>query len=112
MRLAHEIARTLGEQALPYMYLPVKQMYAPQMVLHVRAQGDPAALVPGVRAAVGTLDPNLPLFDVRTLQTHLAFATTTPRLAASLLGIIAVVSTLTPAIRASRVDPIRALRCE
>ena len=54
--------------------------------------GDPASLASSVRAAVGTLDPNLPLFDVRTLQTHMAFATVTPRLAASLLGAFGVLA--------------------
>ena len=62
------------------------------MVLHVRASGDPASVASSVRAAVGTLDPNLPLFDVRTLQTHMAFATVTPRLAATLLGAFGVLA--------------------
>jgi predicted permease len=84
--------QTLGEQQRAHMYVPMPQMYAPQMVLHVRASGDPASVASSVRAAVATLDPNLPLFDVRTLQTHMAFATVTPRLAASLLGAFGVLA--------------------
>jgi ABC-type antimicrobial peptide transport system permease subunit len=68
------------------MYMPVRQRYTSQVVLHVRSNGDPGALAPTVRATVATLDPNLPLFEVRTLRTHMAFATVAPRLAASLLG--------------------------
>ena len=78
--------QTLGEQARPYMYMPIRQRYTSQVVLHVRSNGDPGALAPTVRATVATLDPNLPLFEVRTLRTHMAFATVAPRLAASLLG--------------------------
>ena len=90
--------RTLAEQARPFMYMPARQMYAPQMVFFVRADGNPAALVSSVRAAVGALDPNLPLFDVRTLQTHMAFATVTPRLAASLLGAFGVLALVLAAV--------------
>ena len=90
--------RTLAEQARPFMYMPARQMYAPQMVFYVRADGNPAALVSSVRAAVGALDPNLPLFDVRTLQTHMAFATVTPRLAASLLGAFGVLALVLAAV--------------
>lgn len=34
----------------------------------LRAQGDPTALVPSVRAAIQEIDPDLPLFEVRTVK--------------------------------------------
>jgi predicted permease len=90
--------QTLAEQARSFMYLPIGQTYAPQIVLHVRTAGDPAALAPAVRAAVAQLDPNLPLFDVKTLDAHMGFATFTPRLAASLLGAFGVLALVLAAV--------------
>jgi predicted permease len=58
----------LSEEPRPYVYLPLSQMYMPQVTLHVRAAGDAAAAQNSVRAAVGRVDSALPLFGVRTLQ--------------------------------------------
>ena len=56
------------EEPRPYVYLPLSQMYTPQVTLHVRADSDAAAAQNSVRAAVRRVDSALPLFDVRTLQ--------------------------------------------
>jgi putative ABC transport system permease protein len=45
-------------------------MYTPLVTLHVRASGGAAAAQASVRAAVRRVDDALPLFDVRTLRTH------------------------------------------
>jgi predicted permease len=58
----------ITEEPRPYVYLPLSQMYVPQVTLHVRAAGDEAAVQNSVRAAVRRVDSALPLFDVRTLQ--------------------------------------------
>jgi predicted permease len=58
------------EEPRPYVYLPLAQMYMPQVTLHVRANGDAAAAQNTVRAAVRRVDSALPLFDVRTLQSQ------------------------------------------
>jgi predicted permease len=60
----------ITEEPRPYVYLPLAQMYVPQVTLHVRAAGDAAAAQSSVRAAVRRVDSALPLFDVRTLQTQ------------------------------------------
>jgi len=62
------------------------QRYPSQAVLHVRTNGDPAQLAPAVRDALASLDVNIPLYDVKTLRSHMLFATFTQRLAASMLG--------------------------
>jgi putative ABC transport system permease protein len=55
-----------GEQE-PVVYVSLTQ--APHMGLHlvVRAQGTPAAVMPGVMEAIRRVDPNLPIGDIRTL---------------------------------------------
>lgn len=42
-------------------------MWSP-MTLVIRASGDPRAIVPGVRTAVKSLDPSLPVFNVTTMD--------------------------------------------
>ena len=53
----------------PLMYQPFLQTRTGrgQMTLHVRIQGDPGVLAPAVRAEVQRIDPNLPMFELRTL---------------------------------------------
>jgi predicted permease len=52
-------------------YTPYAQFtYATRTVL-VRTRGDPSALLPAVRRAVREADPNLALFDVRTMEEHI-----------------------------------------
>jgi predicted permease len=76
----------LSEVPRNYLYLPALQNYRPDMVLHVKTDADPALVLPAVRAAVRQLDPNLPLFDVRTVGEHMRISTFIARMAASMLG--------------------------
>jgi macrolide transport system ATP-binding/permease protein len=84
----------LSEAPRNYLYLPVLQNYRPDLVLHVRTDGDPALVASSVQAAVRALDPNLPLFDVRTVEDHMRISTFIPRLAASMLGLFGVLGLL------------------
>jgi putative ABC transport system permease protein len=65
-----------------------------QMTLLVRAQGDPEALVAGIRAAVRELDPNLPLYNVSTMEELYASALDRPRFATVSLGLFAALGLL------------------
>jgi macrolide transport system ATP-binding/permease protein len=88
----------LSEEPRNYLYLPVLQNYRPDLLLHVRTVGDPGQVLPSVQAAVRALDPNMPLFDVRTLEEHLRISTFIPRFAASLLGLFGVLGLLLAAV--------------
>ncbi len=77
---------TLGEAPKNMMYLPLAQVYRPNPTLVAATSGDPAAVLPSLRRAVAEVDPNLPLFDVRTLDEHLRASVFLPRLAFTLLG--------------------------
>lgn len=53
----------------PYVYLPYQQRNYSYTSFVVRSKtGDPARLIPSVREAIRTLDGNLPIANVRTLQ--------------------------------------------
>jgi predicted permease len=58
------------EPARPWIYYPNTQDYWSTMTLVARTTGDPWQALPGVRDAVRALDPTLPVFDEKTLQTH------------------------------------------
>ena len=55
-------------------------------MLTVKTAGNPTAIVPAVRDVLRSIDPSIPLFDIRTIEDHLTIALFVQRLVASLLG--------------------------
>jgi putative ABC transport system permease protein len=58
----------LDTEASRLVYAPAAQLGYNFMTLLVKARGNPEALVPGVRALVRRLDPQLPLYRIRTVE--------------------------------------------
>lgn len=61
----------LAEQPRAYLYLPFAQNYQTPITIVVRSTSNAAALGPPLRRLVGELDPDLPVFNVRTMEDHL-----------------------------------------
>jgi predicted permease len=57
----------VNESPASYVYLPYEQNPRPRMTLIVQSAGDPAALAPPLRDVVRSIDPNLPIFNLRTV---------------------------------------------
>ncbi|HET9317261.1 MAG TPA: ABC transporter permease [Vicinamibacteria bacterium] len=75
----------LDERPSPFLFQPLMQQYAGEATLVVRTNGDPEGLVPAVRDAVRALDPEMPLYDVKTIEQLVNGRTLLlPRLAAQL----------------------------
>jgi predicted permease len=89
---------TLGEEPVPYIYVPLAQRYSPTVTLHVRTAGNPGALLPAVQARLQELDRDLPLYDARTASELLSTALWGPRMAASLLTLFAVLAVVLTAL--------------
>ena len=53
-------------------YLPIRTDPRAFITLVARATGDPSALTPLLREEVRAIDPNLPLFNIRTMDQDLA----------------------------------------
>jgi putative ABC transport system permease protein len=68
-----------------YVYLPVAQAPRWRMDLAVRSTTDPALLREPVRAVLARLDPEVPMFDVHTLEDAVAESLATRRLVNVLL---------------------------
>lgn len=60
--------RFLMERPTPFLYVPYAQHPKSRMLLLLEAAGDPASLAAPLREIAGTLDPEIPVHDVRTLQ--------------------------------------------
>jgi predicted permease len=92
--------RQEGLTATPYsqIYWPVEQDNRRAMVVVVRTAGEPTALTNGVRAAVRDLDPQLPVYDVRTMEERVSSTVARPRVTAVLIAVFAGTALLLAAI--------------
>ncbi len=68
-----------------------------QLFLLVRSEQEPAAsLVPAVRAAVASIDPEQPVYAIQTLEEAVATSSFQQRVAAMLSSIFAGVALVSP----------------
>jgi predicted permease len=73
-------------------YLGSHNVY--DMTVYLRTAVDPAQLMPIVREKVRDLDPNLPIYAMRTTQTQIANSLSTERMIASLSTVFGLLATL------------------
>ncbi|HEX3744439.1 MAG TPA: ABC transporter permease [Bryobacteraceae bacterium] len=59
----------VNEQPSPFVYLPYTQNPRRRMTLIVQSTGDPAALAAPLRDLVRSIDPNMPLYNLRPVAT-------------------------------------------
>jgi predicted permease len=84
--------RTLWEEPRPYLYFPLAQRFFQRMNLHVYTAGPAMAVLPRVREAFRSVDPDLPLFDARPIGEERAILLARQRSAALLLGMSALLA--------------------
>jgi len=58
----------VAEPPTDIVYLPRRQQFRQELIVVVQSAADPAALATPLRELVHTLDPNMPIADVRTLR--------------------------------------------
>jgi putative ABC transport system permease protein len=88
-------SRDLARAPRPEFYLPIPQV-PPEawtwvqrtMYIVVRTDGDPAALVQGLKTIVAGIDPDVPLFDVRLMDQRLQLSLATSRFNTFLLTLL------------------------
>ncbi len=73
--------RTAGVDSVPapVMYLSQQQMRRVVFAIAARTSGDPAAIVPALRAAIHSVDPNQPITEIVTMRQVLSDAVAAPR---------------------------------
>jgi len=87
--------KDLAEQSKGTFYLPA---YVPMSTIAVRTAGDPKPLAGAIRDQVLAVDPNQPVFDVKTMEERVAVTLETRRFAVVLLGIFGGLALLLAAI--------------
>jgi putative ABC transport system permease protein len=76
----------------PVVYVPLRSQSPGFAMLLIRAQGDPAALTTLMREEVRTVDPDLPLFGILTMDQQLAQARWPFRVFGSMFAIFALIA--------------------
>jgi predicted permease len=90
---------TVGEDPQPFVYRPFQQSYAGELTLHIRRQGEDAgSVLAAVRREAGTLDKDVPLLNVMTLNEQIGYSLLPLRVAASIAGSLGVVGMLLAAL--------------
>jgi predicted permease len=79
---------TLGEEALPFVYLALDQSdYRSELTFHIRTTIPPELLLDTFRRQLVELNPELTVFDVETMNEHLADSLLLVRMGAILLSV-------------------------
>lgn len=76
---------TLRQTDEPFFFLSLLQSYSPGVSLHIRTDGDPAAVVPSLRQTVRSLDSKLMLIHPQTMKDVMDRSLWVTRMAAGLL---------------------------
>jgi predicted permease len=90
--------RGLREERTTNVWRPLSQSYRTTVTLIVHTRGDPLRITETIRGEIRSMDPAVPLFGVRTLEQHIALATSQERMAARLASAFSVVALLLAAI--------------
>jgi ABC-type antimicrobial peptide transport system permease subunit len=85
--VADSVQFALGEEPQPVVFLALTQDYSPAATLHVRTIGDPNSVLAAVRPVVQSLDRNLALTNVTTIQETLRQGLWAPRMGAAMLSV-------------------------
>ncbi len=80
----------LDKQPAPTLYFSLLQVPESRMSLVVRTAGDPATMVTAVKGAVYAIDPDQPVYRIRTLNQALSELTSPQRVTLILLTVFAV----------------------
>ena len=93
--IRHDAIETEGG---PHIYFPIYQFSNRTLGLVVRSASDPAPLGEALRREIQAVDPDLPVFGIRTFSSLLASSMTTHRFSAELMGGFAMLALLLSAI--------------
>lgn len=89
---------TVDSLSHPDVYLSHLQSARSRMMIIVRTSGDPLALSPSVRSALREVAPDLPLYDIRTMESRISDSTSYARFATLLLTLFGAVALLLAAL--------------
>jgi predicted permease len=78
--------RQLAERPTPYLFVPYDQRPRPRVSMVVHYRGDLHTTLAAVRREVQSIDPNMPIFDTKTMDQFMERSMLGPRLSATVAG--------------------------
>ena len=90
--------RSLGEAPREMMYLSQRELFTSGMGVVARTSGDPQVVLRRIRELVQAADPDMPVFDVRTMEDHMGVALLPARLGGSVLGLFGILGLVLAAV--------------
>ena len=84
--------RALNTEPKPAYYLPQGQVPFSQLIVVAKTAGDPRSMVSSITREVSNMDPELPVFGVRTMEEYISASVAAPRFNTTLLSIFAAVA--------------------
>jgi predicted permease len=91
-------SESLRGEAEPALYLPYRQNARGHVTLHVRVSGETTPVISAVLREIRALDPNLPAFNVTTMERQLDRSLALDRLMGALTALFAVLAVVLAAI--------------
>ncbi len=76
----------LNERPMPFVYLPLYQVYHPEMIITARVNGDPLMFRNTLDKTIHELNADLAVFDVTTLEERSQFSSFAQRIAGTFVG--------------------------
>ena len=89
---------SLDEKPRAWVYIPLSQSFASESNFLVRTTGDPRAYVHAVESAIHQVDPALPIFAIRPLETAISAGYFGQRIGGSFLGLFSAIALALAAI--------------
>lgn len=77
--------RSLSSEDVPGYYVPSTQLNFGSMSVSLRTSVDPHSITSAARSVVASMDPDLPLYDIKTMEEYLSASVATQRFHAMLL---------------------------
>jgi putative ABC transport system permease protein len=90
--------RKLSSEFTPEYYLPYPQVPGAGMTICIKTAGDPPALAPEVRREIASMDADLPLYDMQTLDDYVTASVGQSRFHARLLEAFAFLALILTAV--------------
>jgi putative ABC transport system permease protein len=84
--------RSLNAEPRAAYYVPHTQVPFSQMIAVVKTTGEPRSMISGVTKEVAAMDPDIPLFGVKSMEEYLSSSVAAPRFNTTLLSIFAAVA--------------------
>jgi predicted permease len=95
---ANSVVGEVGEDPQPIVFLPMARDYVPAATLHVRTTGSPECALATTRIALQSLDPNVAITNVFSIEQILAQALWAPRMGGILLTLFGALALVLSAV--------------